>query len=234
MFFSKRKIKIEEGNSFVHPTIKVKSCNVFCSGKGNKIIFNEGFFCAKRFDVICNGNGNEIYLGKNFSCKNKFHIQIDGNNCKLYLGDNITVVDCLSVYSHAKGNNVSIEVGDDTSFFNTELYCYDNDSSIKIGNDCMFGYNTIVYNTDGHSILQYGKLTNRAGQLTIENHVWVAQNGEILKNSSVGDGSIIGRQAIVSGKFSETNVVLCGIPAKIIKRDICWDRRTVNEVLAGE
>ena len=44
MLFSKRKIKIEEGNSFVHPTIKVKSCNVFCSGKGNKIIFNEVFF----------------------------------------------------------------------------------------------------------------------------------------------------------------------------------------------
>lgn len=80
MLFSKRKIKIEEGNSFVHPKIKVKSCNVFCSGKGNKIIFNEGFFCAKRFDVVCNGNGNEIYLGKNFSCKNKFHIRIDGNN----------------------------------------------------------------------------------------------------------------------------------------------------------
>ncbi len=44
MLFSKRKIKIEEGNSFIHPKIKVKSCNVFCSGKGNKIIFNEFFF----------------------------------------------------------------------------------------------------------------------------------------------------------------------------------------------
>ena len=39
--------------------------------------------------------------------------------------------------------------------------------------------------------------------------------------------------AIVTKKFDEENVILGGIPAKIIKKNIKWDKKSVNEYIKG-
>ena len=100
-----------------------------------------------------------------------------------------------------------------------------------VGQDCMFAYNTLIYNTDGHSILQDGVIINRATECNIGNHVWVGMDACVLKNSIIPEGCIIGKSAIVSKKFSEKNVVIVGNPAKIVKRNIIWDRQSVNDLL---
>ena len=97
----------------------------------------------------------------------------------------------------------------------------------------MFAYNTVVYNTDSHSIFQNGELINIAEKLTIGDHVWICENANVLKNSTVSNNSIIARNALVSGVFSTKNCILGGVPAKIIKENIEWDRKSVNETLAN-
>lgn len=43
--------------------------------------------------------------------------------------------------------------------------------------------------------------------------------------------SIVGCGAIVTKCFNESNVVLGGIPAKIIKRNTTWDRRALKQYI---
>lgn len=47
----------------------------------------------------------------------------------------------------------------------------------------MFGFDTIIYNTDGHSIFQNGNLINKADKLVIGDHVWCGWGSTILKIS---------------------------------------------------
>ena len=119
-------------------------------------------------------------------------------------------------------------VGNKTSFYKTEISTYDNGSEVEIGEDCMFGFDTIIYNTDGHSIFQNGNLINKADKLVIGDHVWCGWGSTILKNSYIPSGCIVGKSAVVAKKFEKENVVIAGNPAKIIKENICWDRKSVN------
>lgn len=97
----------------------------------------------------------------------------------------------------------------------------------------MFAYNTLVYNTDGHSIFQNEKLINQAKKLIIGDHVWLGMDSCVLKNSYIPSGCIVGKSAVVAKKFEKENVVIAGNPAKIIKENICWDRKTANEAQQG-
>jgi acetyltransferase-like isoleucine patch superfamily enzyme len=54
------------------------------------------------------------------------------------------------------------------------------------------------------------------GKVIIGKNVWVGNNVTILKNSEIGDNSIVATGAVVTGKFP-ANVIIGGIPAKIIK-----------------
>lgn len=52
--------------------------------------------------------------------------------------------------------------------------------------------------------------------MIIGKNVWIGNNVTILKNSEVGDNTIIAAGAVVSGKFP-ANVIIGGVPAKTIK-----------------
>lgn len=51
----------------------------------------------------------------------------------------------------------------------------------------------------------------------IGDNVWVGDNVVILPGSRIGNGCIVGANAVVSGVF-ENNCIIAGVPAKIIKR----------------
>ena len=51
------------------------------------------------------------------------------------------------------------------------------------------------------------------------------------KNVKIADNSIVGWGSIVTKEFNEPNVIIAGIPAKIVKRGINWDRRCINKYL---
>lgn len=54
---------------------------------------------------------------------------------------------------------------------------------------------------------------------------------KIGKNTKIPDDSIVGWGSIVTKVFHEPNIILAGIPAKIVKRGINWDRRCINKYL---
>ena len=72
---------------------------------------------------------------------------------------------------------------------------------------------------------------NFAKSIEIGKHVWIGKDSKIGKNVKIADNSIVGWGSIVTKEFNEPNVIIAGIPAKIVKRGINWDRRCINKYL---
>ena len=43
-----------------------------------------------------------------------------------------------------------------------------------------------------------------------------------MKGVNIEDNCVIGSSSLVNKSFKESNVIIAGVPAKIIKRDIEW------------
>lgn len=54
------------------------------------------------------------------------------------------------------------------------------------------------------------------GQVLVGNDVWIGAGAKILMNSCIGDGAIIGSNAVVTGNIP-ANTIAVGIPARVIK-----------------
>lgn len=89
---------------------------------------------------------------------------------------------------------------------------------IDIGDDTLVGQNVIIMDFEAHGIEpEKRRLLGPIGTIRISENVWIGNNVTILKNSEIGENSIIATGAVVSGIFPK-NVIIGGVPAKIIKQ----------------
>lgn len=171
------------------------------------------------------GNNNYMEIGRNCHLF-KAEIYIVGNNNKIILEDNCRVGKNCSF--RVEGDNILIYIGKNTSFTrDVQLCAQEANTSIKVGNDCMFSNNIIVRTSDSHPI--YDNKRNRinpAKSVLIGEHVWIAPNSKILKGVVVGNGCIIGSDTMVTKSLPD-NVLAVGHPAKIVKEDILWTRESL-------
>ncbi len=127
--------------------------------------------------------------------------------------------------------------------FTTERNCYislPGDTSILIGNDCMFSGDVVLFSNDAHSIfdLQTNENINSTPEenasrkIVIGNHVWIGYRAVILYKTIIGNGSIIGANSLVKGEIAE-NCIAAGNPARIIRKNIAWSREYGANDIAG-
>ena len=98
--------------------------------------------------------------------------------------------------------------------------------TIDIGDNCMFSKNITIRNNDGHTILDKdtNEVINDPKDIKIGNNVWVGAGCTFLKGAEVSDGSVVGAMSLVNKTFTESNVIIAGVPAKIIRKNIIWQR----------
>jgi acetyltransferase-like isoleucine patch superfamily enzyme len=65
---------------------------------------------------------------------------------------------------------------------------------------------------------------NYGRSIEIGDHVWIGAQAQILKGAKIGSGSIIGTRAVVTGAIPE-NCIAVGVPAKVIRHNVSWDRK---------
>jgi len=58
----------------------------------------------------------------------------------------------------------------------------------------------------------------------IGNHVWVGERAEILYNTQIGDGSIIGAMRLVKSEIAN-NCIATGVPARVVRKNVSWCRK---------
>lgn len=94
-----------------------------------------------------------------------------------------------------------------------------------IGKDCMFSYGINIWTGDGHPIydLTTEERINEDQDVIIGNHVWMGRNVSVHKGGVIPDGCVIGANSFVTKKFYESNCMIAGTPARIIKKNIRWE-----------
>ena len=91
------------------------------------------------------------------------------------------------------------------------------DANIYIGNDCMFGPNTVIA-TAGHPINPElrAKVTQYNAEVHIGNNVWLGAGVIVMPGVTIGDNSVIGAGSVVTRDIP-SNVVAFGNPCKVFR-----------------
>jgi acetyltransferase-like isoleucine patch superfamily enzyme len=187
--------------------------------QGGLFIFANSILIKNK--ITSKGVGNYFYCGKSKIYNS--YIDINGNNNKILIEDDVFInrMD-LRIW----GNNNTIRIGKNTTFnTNCKIKVYES-TDLTIGTNCMFSYNIDIRTSDGHPIYTDKKnRINSADNIYIGNNVWIGSDVHILKGSNISNGSIVGTKSLVNKEINEENVLLVGIPVRIIKRDINWERK---------
>ena len=174
------------------------------------IVINSTTKKRKHFSIKIGIDGVE-----GISCKKKTFIKL-GKNAKLIFKDKANLSKGLSIRLSAG----QIEFGN--NFYSNNNLSIVGSKSIVFGDNCIVGWNTHIRDLDGHKVISCGTIINEPQQIIIGNHVWICQNVSILKGTRISDNSIIAANACVTNSFEESNVVIGGCPAKVIKKNIDW------------
>lgn len=171
--------------------------------------------------VDCKGLNNKIIFGKNVRINN-LKININSNNNIIYIEDGVTISGNI-IMKITDGNRLS--VGKNTSIGGASFICGEG-KSISIGDNCMIAWGIEFRNTDSHAIfdLDSKERVNLAEDIIIKNNVWIGAHSTILKGVIISDGSIVSIKSLVTKKFMDTNIIIGGVPAKVIKRNVYWER----------
>jgi acetyltransferase-like isoleucine patch superfamily enzyme len=86
--------------------------------------------------------------------------------------------------------------------------------SISIGDNCMFGEDTLVTDADWHD--HYHRIyPGKQEAIVLENNVWVGTRVTICKGVTIGENSIIGAGSIVTRDIPK-NSIAAGNPARVV------------------
>ncbi len=100
---------------------------------------------------------------------------------------------------------------------------------IKFGADCLLGGNVVVRDSDGHKVYDLSADTDKQYHemekpVKIGNHVWIGNNASVLKGVEIGNECIVGYGAIVTKPMKTAHCLIGGVPGKVLKNNIAWER----------
>lgn len=91
---------------------------------------------------------------------------------------------------------------------------------IEIGKDFLCAWDIFISDSDWHQI--GGQ--NHQADVIIGDHVWIANSNNILKGSIIGNNCIVASNSKITNNQFPDNVLIGGIPPKILKLNIEWNR----------
>ena len=96
-------------------------------------------------------------------------------------------------------------------------------TKVKIGDNCLLAKGVRIRTSDQHFIYdENGFRINKAKDVCIENHVWLGASAIIMKGATIGEGSVIGMDSMVTKTIPPYSIAV-GKPAKVIKSNINWE-----------
>lgn len=187
------------GNEVVYPGRLDKGVTVVFTGFGNRLVVHEGARLGT--------------LAVHFNCDNGY-VEIGPSSGVPALSANLRI-----------GQDSSVIVGRNVSCTSRVGMSAVEGTTIRIGDDVMFASENQLRCDDGHPIfdVRSGKRVNTSRDITLGDHVWIAWGAMVLGGTEVGRGSVLGMGAIVKGRFPN-NCVVAGVPAKVVRRDVAWER----------
>ena len=217
-FIPKREIRDKLRNSIKCYKIVGKDNKIYVDGKLYK-----GIIPGLKIEIV--GNNNRLYLPKKAKFQNSLIYINKSDNCSIEISDtncglqNLFIIACC-------GNNQKLSIGRNFHCFGGIMNLNEQGATIQIGNDVLFSNSISLWPTDGHAIINADTgevLNNITKPIKIGNHCWVGEGVKFTKNAQIPDNTIVGIGSVVTRNFLETNTILAGNPAKVIKTNVAWD-----------
>lgn len=206
-------------------------------GKNNRIIIktdNKDIVLTKYkkfagLDIEIMGSNNTITLTPETIFKSS-KIIIDANNANISFGTS-PEINNLSVFVRL-GKNQKLKWGNGSTITGGYVELCETDAAVTIGQDCMIGWHVSIVATDFHAVLdkKTKRVLNGPGNVVIGNKCWLGHGVRLLKNANIPDNTIVGAESVVTKKFKDNYTVIAGNPAKVVKRNVCWDRKSPTEL----
>lgn len=132
------------------------------------------------------------------------------------IGDYSQIIGTGSIKNMGKG----LRIGKNSSF--SEFCLFGAAGGITIGNDVIAGQN-VRFHSENHNYDDADKLireqgVNRKG-ISVGNNCWIGAGAVFLDGSSIGSGCIVAANSVVTKHFPD-NVIIGGVPAKILKKKV--------------
>lgn len=168
---------------------------------------------------IIDGSDNQIIVGEGSVVRGS--VRIHGRGNRVLLGRDVAFGGRIVI----KGRNQTVEIGDGTTARDTYILCQEG-QSVKIGRNCLFSRRVEIRTTDAHSLVSRstGKRLNLPGPVSIGDHVWIGVDVLVSKGVTIAEDNVVGGKSFVSGTFPESGTVIAGVPARILQRDVTWQR----------
>lgn len=187
----------------------------------NKVIYKGNYLKRCKFNII--GKNNEVIISPNgmgvfVDCN--FYIR--GNNNRIIIGSQNSMI---KADMHIEDDNGLIIFGNGTRLFGYTHLAVIEGTSITFGDSCLFSSNVVFRTGDSHSIIDRtsGKRCNPSKSITIGNRVWFGNSTTVLKGVRIEADSVVSTGCIMTKGINKTNVILGGIPGRIIKENISWN-----------
>ena len=182
-------------------------------------------------EIEFKGKNGLVEIYETVKIKNKIKVFI-GESSFLHLSNNVSA-DNASLNLSAK--NTTMWVGDNSWLRTLKCICNaEPDIEIIMGSNIVMSLDVIFRPVDGHTIidLKTGNPINipKFG-IHIGDHVWIGQSVILLKDSNIPQNCVIGAHAVVSKNKFLPNSIIAGIPAKVIKTGINWDKKRIHEYI---
>jgi acetyltransferase-like isoleucine patch superfamily enzyme len=176
------------------------------------------------------GENNRIFIDEGCDVS-ELSIHMEGTDNFLRISKNCVVKGLI----HMKGKRLRVKIGQNTTIEKTYIHCCEQ-SSILIGKDCMFAHETEFRTSDAHSIidLETRRRINLPANIHIGAGVWLGSRCQIHKGARIAPNNIVGAMSFVNKQFDEPNTIIAGIPARVIKRGVTWDRSRKHEYTPEE
>ena len=124
-----------------------------------------------------------------------------------------------SGYCHVEVSNAAsrIEVGDRTEF-NNNLFLKSEGEGIRIGEDCLFGAEVQIFDSDFHELTPGRRVggTPKTAAVEIGDGIFAGMGVKILKGVTIGNDSVIGAGSVVTSSIP-AGVIAAGNPARVIR-----------------
>jgi acetyltransferase-like isoleucine patch superfamily enzyme len=152
-----------------------------------------------------------------FDSKSKFIWSVEGNvvfkgGALLKFGSRIVV-----------GKGAYLEMGDGFRISpNSVVICY---RIIVFGSSCRVSWDVQIMDTDFHRIRSLaGDILNPPKEIIIGDRVWIGAKVLLMKGTKIGNDCVIAANSLVTKEIAGNNQIIGGIPGKIIKTGITWDK----------
>lgn len=175
-----------------------------------------------RFSVTFAGSGNRLTIHPQ-SRLTRLTVVFHGDGGVVEIGHNRTK-GTPSLLLRVGGGS-AIRIGDNVSTTSTLFASAVEGASITIRDDVMIASHVQVRTDDSHGIYDVttGARINPAQDIVVGQHVWLGYDSVVLGGVHIGAGSVLGIRSIATRDIPN-NCVAAGAPARVVRRDIAWER----------